>query len=63
MLTVTEGTSTELTVMVIPALTPVLVTAHEELDVISQVTTLPLARAFVLKVGLFVPAFMLFIFH
>ena len=37
--------------------------AHASLDVSSQVTTSPLVRAVLVKVGLFVPAFVPFTFH
>jgi hypothetical protein len=59
----TEGTKTELTDMVIPELDALVVIAQVELEVMSQLTTLPLASAFVVKVGLLLPTFTAFTFH
>ena len=61
--TVTEGVTGALTLIVIPADVAVVGEAQLAVEVITQVTTSPLASAELVKVGLLVPVFAPFNFH
>ena len=61
--TVTEGAVVGLIVIVMPVLVAVVGEAQPELEVITQVITSLLAKAELLKVFEFVPAFMPLTFH
>ncbi|KAF5032324.1 hypothetical protein DSECCO2_618510 [anaerobic digester metagenome] len=61
--TATDGVTTGLTVIVIPVEVAVVGDAHEAVDVITQVTTSPLARALLVYVALLVPTFVPLTFH